>query len=201
MQVRHQVALHPAEPDHDRGREQVKHHLLGETALHPRGTGDDFGAHNGCDGDLRGRGERGARIAGDGDAAGADGLRLREGSDRKGRVSAGGERDDCIARHQLSFPESGASISGDVLGALDGPHQGAGATRHDPHHPLRGIAVGGRDLRSVEYPDAATRPGADVEPAPATLEREDEDVDGALHLRENPAHRLHGAAILGVDGV
>jgi hypothetical protein len=116
-------------------------------------------------------------------------------------VPAGGEGDDRVARHQLMFPESGTSVLRDILGTLDGPHQGAEAARHDPYHPLRGIAEGGRNLRGVEHPDATARPRAHVEPAPTPLEGENQDGDGALHGREDPPDRLHRTAILGVDRV
>ena len=57
-----------AEPHHHGGREQVEHHLLGETALHARRARDHLGADARRDRDLGGLGERRLGIAGDRDA-------------------------------------------------------------------------------------------------------------------------------------
>ncbi len=73
VDVHHQVLVDVAQPRHGASGDHVEHHLLRGARLHAGGTGDDFGADFGDDGDVSGGGEGGVVVAGDGCGSGSAG--------------------------------------------------------------------------------------------------------------------------------
>src|SRR6201981_2960321 len=93
-QIDHEVAVDVAETGHGASGNHVQNHLLGGAGFHAAGTGQDFGADVGDDGEMGSTFELGVGIAGEGDGLRATTTGVLDGRNCEGGAPAGGNADD-----------------------------------------------------------------------------------------------------------
>ncbi len=177
VHVDHQVFVHIAQAGHGAGGDHVEDHLLGAGGLHAGGTGDDFGADFGNDGDVGGFGDGRAVIAGNGGGEGATGAGVGDGGDHvRGAAGSGDADHDVFAGGAAAGNVALAEFLG-VFIDFNGGGQGLGAAGHDVLDLSGGGGVGGGTLGGVEGGDAAAGPGSDINETPAVSKAAGDLVD------------------------
>ena len=118
LEVDHEVAVDGSGFDHHAGGDHVEDELGGRASFHARAAGDDFGAGDRGDGDVRGGGNGRVGDAGEGDGESSEGIGVSEGPKDVGRTAAGGDAYEYVLAGEACSCEIGCALFGGVFGLL-----------------------------------------------------------------------------------
>ena len=196
--VDHEIAVDIAEAAHGAGGNHVQDHFVGSSGFHAGGSGEDFGADFGDDGEIGGALERGIAVAGKCDGTGSATAGVLDGGDGEGSASAGGDSDYRVLLAGFALLHFRDGRGGVVFAGFGGVAESLGASGHDVLHGA-GIGVeGGRNFGGVEGAKTSAGAGADVDEMAALPETGGDYVDGAGDLRQSTPDSGGDGGILAV---
>ena len=200
-QIDHEIAVDFAQLDHGGRGQRVEHELGGGAGFHPRGTGDDFRAHDRIDDDIRRKRSHRLGRARYENRRRPDLSCPLQGPAHKRRHSASGQpHHHVFATHTLPINSLGAVLRM-VLRPFDGANQGPPAPGDDPLDQCGPDAERRRTLRGVKDAEPAAGAGADIEEAPARAEAIHDQVNRRGDTLALRADRLRHRPVLGVDQI
>ena len=197
--VDHEVAIDVAEPGHGAGRDHVEDHLVGGTRLHAGGSGQDFGADLGDDGEMRSALQRGIPVTGESDGVGTAAAGVFDGGNGEGSASAGGDTEDDVVFAGFAFLHFRDGGSGVIFTSFGGFCQGLWTAGHHILHGAGTGVEGGGNLGGVEGAETAAGSGADVDETSTLAKAGGDHVDSAGNLRQGAANCDGGGGVLVVD--
>src|SRR5580658_3601394 len=163
--VDHEVAVDVAEARHRSGGDHIQDHLVGCAGFHAGGSGQNFRADFGDDGEMGGALEWRIAVAGEGDGAGSAVAAVLDGGDGERGASAGGDAENNVVLAGFPFFHFRDREFHIVFAGFGGSGERFGASRHDVLHGARIGIEGGLNFGSVESAETAAGSGAHVDEA------------------------------------
>ena len=180
--IHHEISIDVTEARHGPRRDHVEDHLVRRAGLHAGGSGEDFWADFGDDGEIGGALKGRVAVAGEGDGVSSAATGVFDGRDCERSTPAGGDAEDDIVLAGLPLLDFGEGEIRIVFAGFGGGAESFGTTGHDELHGA-GIGIEGRwNLGGVESSQAAAGSSADVDEASTVAETVGNDLDGAGNL-------------------